>query len=99
MGELPAVLDVRPGRLLARGREATVHEAGSGLVLRRYDDARDVTLEVTVMQHVARHGVRVPTVHGDCRGSPSRPSGSPATSSCTSTCTRRTCCSPPTDRC
>lgn len=64
MGELPPVLDVRPGRLLARGREATVHESGVGTVLRRYDDGRDVTLEVTVMQHVARHGVRVPAVHG-----------------------------------
>ena len=64
MAGLPPVLDVRPGRLLARGREATVHESGVWTVLRRYDDGRDVTLEVMVMRHVARHGVRVPTVHG-----------------------------------
>jgi hypothetical protein len=45
------MLDVRPGRLLARRREATVHEAAAGLVLPRNDEARDVTVEVTVVQH------------------------------------------------
>jgi aminoglycoside phosphotransferase (APT) family kinase protein len=64
MVDLPPVLEVQPGRLLARGREATVHEAGPGLVVRRYDDARDITVEVKVMQHVARYGIRVPAVHG-----------------------------------
>ncbi|GEA86850.1 phosphotransferase [Cellulomonas cellasea] len=63
MSDLPPVTDEPPGPLLARGREATVHELGPGRVLRRYDDARDVTTEVTVMRHVARHGVRVPHVH------------------------------------
>ncbi|WP_258725560.1 phosphotransferase [Cellulomonas sp. NS3] len=73
MSSLPPVSDEPPGPLLARGREATVHELGPGRVLRRYDDARDVTAEVTVMRHVARHGVRVPHVHGlhlDARGRP-----------------------------
>jgi aminoglycoside phosphotransferase (APT) family kinase protein len=73
VSSLPPVSDERPGPLLARGREATVHGLGPGRVLRRYDDARDVTTEVTVMQHVARHGVRVPHVHGvhlDPRGRP-----------------------------
>ncbi len=57
-------IDTVPGPLLARGREATIHRLGAGAVLRRYDDARDVTVEVAVMQHVARHGLRVPAVHG-----------------------------------
>lgn len=69
-GDLPLIDDV-PGALLARGREATVHELGPGRVLRRYDDGRDVTRELAVMAHVARHGFRVPAVHGrhvDVRG-------------------------------
>ena len=64
MTSLPRLTGDRPGRLLARGREATVHELGAGRVLRRYDDARDTTRELAVMQHVARHGYRVPEVHG-----------------------------------
>ncbi|MGV8979143.1 MAG: phosphotransferase [Cellulomonas sp.] len=64
MDELPPVIDRPAGRMLARGREATIHEFGHGLVLRRYDDGRDVTAEVTLMRHVARHGMPVPKVHG-----------------------------------
>lgn len=60
----PPLIDLPPGRLLARGREAAIHELDAGRVVRRYDDARDVTAEVAVMQHVARHGFRVPAVHG-----------------------------------
>jgi hypothetical protein len=71
----PPVIDAAPGRLLARGREAAVHELGPGRVLRRYEDARDVTTEITVMQHVARHGVAVPAVHGVHLGADGRPSG------------------------
>ena len=57
-------IDTAPGRLLARGREATVHLLGGSSVLRRYDDGRDVETEVAVMRHVARHGFPVPAVHG-----------------------------------
>lgn len=63
------------GPLLARGREATVHDVGGGRVLRRYDDGRDVTAEVAVMRHVARHGLRVPAVHGVLAGPDGRPTG------------------------
>ena len=62
-GSLP-LLTTPPGRLLAAGREATIHELDDGRVLRRYRDPRDVTHEVAVMRHVARHGLRVPLVHG-----------------------------------
>ena len=61
---LPPLVTAVPGRLLARGREATVHELHGGRVLRRYDDRRDVTGEVAVMRHVADHGFPVPAVHG-----------------------------------
>lgn len=44
--------------MIARGREATVHEFGHGLVLRRYDDGRDVTAEVTLMVHAVQLGAR-----------------------------------------
>jgi tRNA A-37 threonylcarbamoyl transferase component Bud32 len=64
-----------PGRLLARGREATIHELGPDRVLRRYDDGRDVTAEVAVMRHVARHGFRVPVVHGLHVDADGRPTG------------------------
>ncbi len=67
------VTDEPAGPLIARGREATVHALGTDRVLRRYDDGRDVTAEVTVMRHVARHGVPVPTVHAvqlDAAGRP-----------------------------
>lgn len=57
-------IDDQPGRLLSRGREATIHELGAGRVLRRYDDSRDVSVELAVMQHVARSGYRVPAVLG-----------------------------------
>lgn len=75
MPSLPPVIDAVPGRLLARGREAAVHELGAGRVLRRYDDARDVTAEVVVMQHVARHGFAVPAVQGLHLDAGGRPSG------------------------
>lgn len=58
------LLDVVPGPVLARGREATLREVGTERVLRCYDDARDVRAEVAVMAHVAAHGVRVPRLHG-----------------------------------
>jgi tRNA A-37 threonylcarbamoyl transferase component Bud32 len=61
-GPLPLVHTV-PGPLLGRGREAAIHELGPGRVLRRYDDGRDVTREVTVMRHVADHAFPVPRVH------------------------------------
>ncbi len=61
---LPPLVTAIPGRLLARGREATVHELDDGRVLRRYDDRRDVTGEVAVMRHVADHGFPVLAVHG-----------------------------------
>jgi Ser/Thr protein kinase RdoA (MazF antagonist) len=66
MVDLPPLVQALPGRLLARGREATVHELDGGRVLRRYDDRRSVTGEVAVMRHVAEHGFRVPRVHGLC---------------------------------
>jgi len=71
----PAVLHIVPGPLIARGREASIHEVDGARVLRRYDDARDVTAEVAVMQHVARHGFPVPRVHGVHLGAEGRPTG------------------------
>ena len=64
MTRRPPVIDAPPGRLIARGREATIHETSAGRVLRRYDDLRDVSGEVAVMAHVARHGFPAPVVHG-----------------------------------
>jgi aminoglycoside phosphotransferase (APT) family kinase protein len=71
----PVVLHVAPGALIARGREATVHEVDEGRVLRRYDDARDVTAELAIMRHVARHGFPVPAVHGVHLDADGRPTG------------------------
>jgi aminoglycoside phosphotransferase (APT) family kinase protein len=52
-----------PGPVLARGREAVIHDAGHGRVLRRYLDAsRSTELEANVMVHLAEHGFPVPGV-------------------------------------
>ena len=54
---------VGPGPVLARGREAVIHDAGNGRVLRRYLDAsRSTELEASVMVHLAEHGFPVPSV-------------------------------------
>lgn len=47
-------------RVIARGREAEVLDAGPGRVLRRYLDGRDVTAEVALHRHVLDHGFPVP---------------------------------------
>lgn len=69
------VITTASGPPLARGREATIHELGPGRVLRRYDDARDVSGEAALMRHVAGHGVRVPAVHALHAGTDGRPTG------------------------
>ena len=52
-----------PGPVLARGREAVIHDAGHGRVLRRYvDPARSTELEADVMAHLADHHFPVPSV-------------------------------------
>ncbi len=52
-----------PGSVLARGREAVIHDAGQGRVLRRYlDVSRSTELEAGVMVHLAEHGFPVPSV-------------------------------------
>lgn len=53
---------VRPGTLVARGREAVVLDAGPGLVRRLYLDRRDTTAEVALHRHVAAHGYPVPAL-------------------------------------
>lgn len=50
-------------QLLAQGRDAQVFDAGAGLVLRRYREARDTVREAAVMGHARDHGVPVPAVH------------------------------------
>ena len=51
------------GPVLARGREAVIHDAGTGRVLRRYLDAsRSTELEARVMGHLDEHGFPVPRV-------------------------------------
>ena len=53
----------QPGPVLARGREAVIHDAGHGRVLRRYLDAsRSTELEAGVMAHLDEHGFPVPSV-------------------------------------
>lgn len=51
------------GPQLAAGRDATIHDAGPGLVLRRTPGPRDHTLEALVMAHVRAAGYPVPEVH------------------------------------
>lgn len=50
------------GRLLASGRDADIHEAGPGAVLRRSRTGRSQALEARVMEHVRAHGVPAPRV-------------------------------------
>ena len=54
-----------PGRLIGRGRNADVYDAGNGRVLRRYRDGRPapaVAREAEIMRHARAHGVTVPRV-------------------------------------
>lgn len=50
------------GPQLAAGRDATVHDAGLGRVLRRTTDARDLRAEAELMEHVRAAGYPVPQV-------------------------------------
>lgn len=51
------------GDLLARGRDGDIYEYGSGLVLRRARDGRNIEREARAMGYVAEHGYPVPVVH------------------------------------
>jgi tRNA A-37 threonylcarbamoyl transferase component Bud32 len=51
------------GPQLAAGRDATIHDHGPGLVLRRTPTPRDHTLEALAMTHVRAAGYPVPEVH------------------------------------
>jgi hypothetical protein len=50
------------GPQIAAGRDATIHDAGPGRVLRRTPGPRDHTLEAMVMGHVRAAGYPVPEV-------------------------------------
>lgn len=50
------------GPQIAAGRDATIHDAGPGRVLRRTPGPRDHTLEALVMEHVRAAGYPVPQV-------------------------------------
>lgn len=54
--------DHEVGPQIAAGRDATIHEAGPGRVLRRTPGPRDHTLEALVMDHVRQAGYPVPQV-------------------------------------
>lgn len=51
------------GLQIAAGRDATIHDHGPGLVLRRTPGPRDHTLEALAMTHVRAAGYPVPEVH------------------------------------
>ena len=50
------------GPQIAAGRDATIHDAGPGRVLRRTPDPRDHALEALAMEHVRGAGYPVPQV-------------------------------------
>ena len=50
------------GELIAAGRDATVHAAGEGRVLRRTAAGRDLRAEAAVMEHVRAAGYPAPEV-------------------------------------
>lgn len=54
--------------VIARGREAAILDAGPGLVLRRYDDGRDTSVEVALHRYVAEQGFPVPRLVRPERG-------------------------------
>ncbi len=55
--------DDEVGPQLAAGRDATIHDAGPGRVLRRTGPTRDLLSEAVVMEHVRAAGYPVPIVH------------------------------------
>ncbi|HEX2575187.1 MAG TPA: phosphotransferase [Aquihabitans sp.] len=54
--------DAELGRQVATGRDATLHDAGPGRLLRRMAGNRDLTTEAAVMAHVRAAGYAVPEV-------------------------------------
>lgn len=54
--------DAEVGPQIAAGRDATIHDAGPGRVLRRTPGPRDHTLEALAMEHVRAAGYPVPEV-------------------------------------
>ena len=55
--------DAEVGTQVAAGRDATIHDAGPGRVLRRTEATRDLHAEAVVMEHVRAVGYPVPIVH------------------------------------
>jgi aminoglycoside phosphotransferase (APT) family kinase protein len=53
---------MKPGRLLASGRDADIFEYGPRSVLRRSRVSRSLALEARTMEHLASHGYPVPAV-------------------------------------
>lgn len=54
--------DEELGPRIAAGRDATIHDAGPGRVLRRTPDERDLHTEAVVMEHLRATGYPVPQV-------------------------------------
>ena len=56
-------MTIEPGRLIASGRAADIHDQGDGTVLRRYRTDHDVATEARVMNWLAEEGLPLPRVH------------------------------------
>ncbi|HET9727842.1 MAG TPA: phosphotransferase [Acidimicrobiia bacterium] len=53
---------MKPGRLLASGRDGDIFEYGPNLVLRKTRDGRSIAHEARIMEYVAEHGYPVPAI-------------------------------------